>query len=114
MNADKGEKIVLKTVMRTRKTFILLEKIECTDADGVCCSFLLSASSTPRLATSLMLLVRIEVASGLGMLSIACLAVDGSEPPGSSEIFSLGVVAMLSIACILKIAGYQQVTLYDL
>ena len=114
MNADKGEKIVLKTVMRTRKTFILLEKIECTDTNGVCCSFLLSASSTPRLALSLTLLVCIEVASGLGMLSIACLSMDGSELPGGSEIFSLGVVAMLWIACILKIAEYQQVNLYDL
>jgi hypothetical protein len=36
MNEDKGEKIVLKIVMRTRKIFILGEKTECTDANGVC------------------------------------------------------------------------------
>jgi hypothetical protein len=92
---------------------VLLEKIECTDAGGVCSSSL-PVSSTTWLAMSLTLLVCIEVASGSGMLSIACLSMDGSELPGGSEIFSLGGMAMRSIASTLKIAEYQQVNLYDL
>ncbi len=106
MNEDKGEKIVLKTVIRTRKIFVLGEKTECTDARGACSSFLLRFSSTPRSAISPTLLVCIEVALVLGTLPMACSSADGSgsEPPCSSVIFSSGVLSMLSTAWILEIA----------